>query len=185
MVASQNNELIAKRWAKALMDLASENEEVSKENILSDLKEVAETINSSEELTNAINNPAVSVEEKQIVICKLFQNNVIPIVYNFIFTLNLKKRLNIIGTIADEFQKELEGLKNIARVGITSAIELSGEKKNEIKDRLAEKLHKEIVIDWSVDAGIIAGLIFNINETIVDNSIRHKLENLSKSIMKG
>ena len=181
----QNYELVARRWAKALMELANEDEGISKEDILDDLREVAECIDNSEELSNAINNPSISTEEKQIIMCKLFQNNVMPIVYNFLFALNLKKRLNIIGSIEDEFRKELEKFKNIVRVNVTSAIELNDDKKNEIRNRIAEKLHKDVVVDWGIDADIIAGLIFNIDETIIDNSIRHKLDNLSKNIMKG
>ena len=182
--AKQNNELIAKRWAKALMELANENEGISKEDILDDLREISENINASEELSNVINNPSISTEEKQIVLCKLFQNKLMPIVYNFLYALNLKKRVNIIDSIADEFQKELEDMKNILRVNVTSAIELNGDRKNEIRNKIAEKLHKDIIVNWGVDADIIAGLILNVNETIIDNSIRHKLESLSKNIIK-
>ncbi len=181
----QNYELTAKRWARALMELASENEGMSKEDILDDLREVAENIEKSTDLSGVINNPSISTEEKQIVICRLFQNKVMPIVYNFLIALNLKKRLPIIGTIADEFQKELEDAKNIVRVDVTSAIELNDDKKREIRNKIAEKLHKDVIVNWGVNSDIIAGLVFNIDETIIDNSIRHKLENLSKSIMKG
>lgn len=181
----QNCELVAKRWAVALMELALENENVSKEDILDDLREVASTIDSSEELSNVINNPSISTEEKQIVLCKLFQNNIMPIVYNFIYVLNLRKRMNVISAIADEFEKELERVKNITRINITSAIELNNERKEEIKSKISEKLSKEVVVDWGVDSDIIAGLIFNIDELIIDNSVRHKLEDLSKEIIKG
>ena len=185
MKVSQNSELIAKRWAKALMELANENQGISKEDILDDLKEVDENIQASAELSNAINNPSISVEEKQIILCKLFQNNLMPIVYNFLIALNLKKRVNIIGEIAQEFQKELEGQNNVVRVNVTSAIDLNDDRKNDIRNRIADKLKKDVIIDWTVDNSIIAGLVFNINETIIDNSIRHKLDNLSKKIMKG
>ena len=181
----QNYELVARRWAKALMELANEDEGTSKEDILDDLREVAECIDNSEELSNAINNPSISVEEKQIILCKLFQNNLMPIVYNFLIALNLKKRVNIIGEIAQEFQKELERQNNVVRVNVTSAIDLNYDRKNDIRNRIADKLKKDVIIDWTVDNSIIAGLVFNINETIIDNSIRHKLDNLSKKIMKG
>ena len=108
-----NNELVAKRWALALMELALEDENISKEDILDDLHEIASTIDSSEELSNVIHNPSISTEEKQIVLCKLFQNSIMPIVYNFLFVLNLRKRVNIIAEIAVEFEKELERVKNI------------------------------------------------------------------------
>lgn len=181
----QNCGLVAKRWAKALMELACENENISKEDILDDLREIAETINSSEDLSNVISNPSVSTEEKQIVLCKLFQNSIMPIVYNFLYVLNLRKRLGIISEIATEFEKELEVLKNITRVDITSAIDLTEERKNEVKAKVSEKLNKEVIIDWEVDNDIIAGLIFKIDEQIIDNSIKHKLEDLSKEIIKG
>jgi F-type H+-transporting ATPase subunit delta len=102
-----------------------------------------------------------------------------------LFVLNLKKRLNLISEITDEFEKELEKLKNILRVDITSAIDLSDDKKSEIKARISEKLQKDIKVSWRVDSDIIAGLIFNINDTVVDNSIKHKLDKLSESIIKA
>lgn len=178
-------ELVSKKWAKALIELTSEDENLSKEEVLSDLRSVAETIESSDELSNVINNPSISTEEKQIVICKLFQERIKPIVYNFLFVLNLKKRLNLINDIADEFEKELEELNNIVRVDITSAIDLSDERKTNIKNRIAEKLKKDVKVSWGVDEDIIAGLIFNIDDTVVDNSIRHKLDTLSNLIIRG
>lgn len=177
-------ELAAKKWAKALIELTQEDEGISKEEVLSDLRSAAETFESSEELSNVINNPSISTEEKQIVICKLFQNRIMPIVYNFLFALNLRKRINLIKEITDEFETELEKLKNILRVDITSAITLNDDKKNDIKSRIAEKLQKEIKVNWGVDKDIIAGLIFNINDTVVDNSIKHKLDKLSEKIIK-
>ena len=181
----RNSELVSKRWALALMELAQEDNKISKEDILSDLKTIAETIESSEELSSVINNPSISTEEKQIVLCKLFQEKTLPIVYNFIFVLNLRKRVGLIGEIAKEFEKELDKIKNITHVAITSAIELKDERKEEIKSKVASKLNKEIVVDWGVDEDIIAGLVFNIDETIVDNSVRHKLEDLSKEVIKS
>ena len=178
-------ELASKKWAKALIELTQEDEGISKEEVLSDLRDVAENIENSEELKNVINNPSISAEEKQIVISKLFQNRIMPIVYNFLFALNLKKRMNLISEIADEFEKELEELKNIVRVDITSAIDLSDERKNDIRNRIAEKLQKDVKVSWGVDADIIAGLIFNINDTVVDNSIKNKLDKLTEKIIKG
>lgn len=185
VVKFKDSELIAKRWASALIELALEHDGISKEEILDDLIEVNKIIESSKELADILNNPSVSTEEKQVVLTKLFKSNVMPIVYNFIISLNAKGRLAILGAIAEEFRKELENLKNILRVEITSAIDLSNDKKNEIRNKIADKLKKDVVPEWNVDSDIIGGLIFTIDETIIDNSIRHKLENISKTIIKG
>ncbi len=184
-IQQKGSELIAKRWAKALMDLAGEEGGVSKEDILANLRDVNENISSSKELAEMLVNPVVSQEEKLAVLTKLFQSRVMPMVFNFLTVLNSKNRLGYLAAITDEFQRELEELKNIVRVSVTSAIDLSEDKKNSIRNRLAEKLQKDVIPEWFVDSGIIGGLIFNINETIVDNSIRHRLENLGKQIIKG
>ena len=184
-VKDKNCELVAKRWALALMELAQEDVNISKEDILDDLREISEVINSSEDLSNVINNPSVSTEEKQIVLCKLFQNSIMPIVYNFLFVLNLRKRVSIISDIAVEFEKELEKVKNITRVNVTSAIELNDERREEIKTKISKKLNKNVIVEWGVDDDIIAGLVFDIDELVIDNSIRSKLEDLSKTMTKG
>jgi len=176
----KDSELVARRWAKALMELALEDEGISKEDILDDLREVNENIESSAQLSEVLNNPSISTEEKQIVLSKLFETSLMPIVFRFIKTLNSKGRLGILPAIAEEFRKELEEIKNIQRVAITSAIELSDDKKNEIRNKLADKLKKDVIPEWNVDSGIIGGLIFNFNETIIDNSVKGKLNNINK-----
>ena len=181
MANTKTSELVAKRWAHALMELTLEDSGISKEDVLKDVRDVSESIDASEELKTVINNPSVSTEEKQVVICKLFEGKVMPIVYNFLFVLNLRKRLGIISDIADAYEKELEDIKNIVRVDVTSAIDINEDKKDEIESRISEKLHKDVVVDWTVDSDIIAGLVFNINDTVIDNSIQHKLSELSKT----
>ncbi|MCQ2753445.1 MAG: ATP synthase F1 subunit delta [bacterium] len=183
-IKDKNSELVSKRWAKALIELVQEDENISKREVLENLKEISETFESSEELSSVINNPSVSVEEKQVVLCKLFQDKVLPIVYNFLFALNLKKRAGLIPAITEAFSKELDEIENISRVNIVSAIELSDERKEEIKTRVAEKLKKEVIVDWDVDNDIIAGLIFKVDELTIDNSVRQKLDDLSKNLMK-
>ena len=177
-------ELASKKWAKALIELAQEDENLSVEKVLSDLRYISEVLDESVELSMVMNNPSVSTEEKQIVICKLFQDKVSPVVYNFLFVLNLKNRMNIISEIAEDFEQEYEKLKNIVRVDITSAINLSEERKSDIKIRVAEKINKDVKVNWKVDADIIAGLVFNVNDTVVDNSIKHKLDKISESIIR-
>ena len=75
-IKDKNCELVANRWAKALMELACEDENISKEDILDDLNEISETINSSEELSEVINNPSISTEEKQKLIAENIREGV-------------------------------------------------------------------------------------------------------------
>ena len=185
IIKDNNSELVAKRWAKALIDLAREDESLSLDAVSDDLDKVVSTMQSSSELMEAFNNPSVSKIEKQIILSKIFQDKINSLVYNYLFNLNLRQRVNLLPQIKDEFLKELEILKNVVRVDVISAFELSDDKKNYVNERLAEKLDKNIITNWQIDENIIAGLVFNINDLVIDNSVRHKLEKLSKEIIKG
>ena len=178
------SELAAKRWAKALLELTSEDASLSGEEVLKTLRDVAVTFNSSDELRSVINNPSISVEEKQIVLSKMYQDKIIPIVYNFLYALNLRKRLSIIDSIANEYEKELEQLNNVVRVNVVSAVDINESKKEDINKKLVKKFNKEVKTNWDVNIDIIGGLFFNVNGTVVDNSIRHRLEELSDNIIK-
>ena len=56
--------------------------------------------------------------------------------------------------------------------------------KNRLKQKLEEKLKKSVMINFEQDAEIIAGLVIRIGDSVIDNSLRHKLEDLSKEMIK-
>ena len=59
MADNQRSELAAKRWAKALIELINEDSSLSKDQILQDVSDIAETIETSEQLSSVILNPSV------------------------------------------------------------------------------------------------------------------------------
>ena len=88
----QNYKAIAKRWASALMELANEDANISKDDVLKNLKDIVDTINSSQELINVINNPSVTTEEKQTIISKIFHINIVYLkqkggIFSFLYKL--------------------------------------------------------------------------------------------------
>ncbi len=177
-----NNELAANRWAKSLFELSRE-EGLSGEAVLASLNEIVETINASSDLKALFVNPVVTVEEKQSIIEKVFGDSLLHTVKNFMMVLALHKRLGLIEDILEEYKKELNKCENIIRLKVTSAVELDDAKREDLKNRIIEKLSKNADIKWEVDSSIIGGLIFNIDGTIIDDSISTKLNNLCKKII--
>ena len=177
-----NNELVANRWAKSLFELAGD-EGVTREGVLDNLKDIVDTVNASSDLKALFVNPIVTVEEKQDIIEKVFGQSLPLTVKNFLMVFALRKRLGLLEDILEEYKKELNKCENIVRLKVTSAVELDDAKREDLKNRIIEKLAKNADINWDVDSSIIGGLIFNIDGTIVDDSIRTKLNNMSKRIM--
>lgn len=177
-----NNELVANRWTKSLLELSFDGD-LSKEKVYQELTDIVDTVNASVELKELFVNPVVTVEEKQNIIEKVFGNVLSPTVKNFLLVLAMRKRLGLLESILEEYKKELNKCENIVRLAITSAVEVSHYKREDLKQKIEEKLHKEADIRWNVDESIIGGLIFDIDGTIVDGSLATKLSNLSKRII--
>lgn len=177
-----NNELVASRWAKSLLELSSDDG-LTTEVVHSQLTDVVDTVNASEDLKELFVNPVVTVDEKQNIIEKIFGEALSPTLKNFLKVLALRKRLGLIEDILEEYRKELNKCENIVRLTVTSAVEINEEKREDLRNKIVEKLSKSADIKWSVDNSIIGGLVFDIDGTIVDDSLNTKLNNLCKRII--
>ncbi|MBE7709936.1 MAG: ATP synthase F1 subunit delta [Cyanobacteria bacterium SIG32] len=175
MIISQT----AKTYAKGLV-LTTQNGATSCDAILEELNNVKNIIKSSDDLNGVLNSPAVTTEQKLLIIQDIFQNKVSENTFNFLKLLAEKNRFNEFAQIIEAFKQELDIINGIQRVQVVSAIELTEEYKQKIITKLSEKLNKTIITDWQIDDSIIAGLVIKINDDIIDTSIKNKLENLSK-----
>jgi len=180
---NKHNLSIAKRYAKSLVELMFDGEN-NQEEIKGDLKNVKEILNSSPELNSALTNPIVSAYDKEQIINSVFERDTKETTRNFLNLLVEKNRFSLIFQIIEAFDKMLDKINNLAQVSVTGAIELNDNSKEEIENKLKEKLNKEINITYNTDKEIIAGLIYKIEDDVLDTSLKHKLEELKKELIK-
>ena len=63
-------------------------------------------------------------------------------------------------------------------------INLDDNTKQNIKNRLSGKLQKQVNVDWSINPDIIAGLVFIVGDSIIDTSMKSKLQMIGRNIIK-
>lgn len=176
------NKLVSERYAQALLELVSDN--LSKEDILKELLDITESVKSSGDLNKVMTSPVISNDEKKNVISKLFENTTNKVILNFLKLLVDKNRFSMLESITKEYKNEINRLNNLLSINVTSAIYLTEDEKSAIKDKLSNILNKNIELEWATNPDIIAGLVFEVGDNIIDNSLRHKLQDLSRNIMK-
>ncbi len=174
----------AKTYADALIKM-SQDGLMAYDDILKDLETVTEIIKSSADLKNVLVTPAVPTEQKLEIINDIFNSQINQNILNFLKILAEKKRFNEFEEIIEAFKQELDEINNVKRITVISAIDLSEEYKQKIINKLQEKLNKTIYAEWQKDEAVIGGLIIHIDDNVIDTSIKNKLENLSKNIIKG
>ena len=174
---------IAKNYANALIKLAEDNV-VSYDEILKNLETIKEICENSEDLCRIFNNPAISNEIKYSIIDSVFIKDINPKLINFTKILVEKGIFNEIAGITKAYNNELDKINKIQRVIVTSAIPLDEDTKQRITEKLQIREQKNIIADWQIDEDIIGGLVVQIDDNVIDSSLKNKIENLSKNIIK-
>lgn len=174
--------LTAKNYADALVKLGQENV-ISYDDILNNLEIISEICSKSKDLTDVLENPAISDETKFSIIDEVFTKSVNEKIRDFLKILIEKKRFKELEGIVAAYQEELDKINNLQRVEVISAIELDDNSKQKIIDKLQNRLQKNVIAQWQTDEEIIGGLVVKINDDVIDSSLKNKLENLSKNII--
>ena len=149
---------ISKIYAKALMDIATENN--SYDSILNQLQEIKAVLDNSEDLMVVLANASIATAKKIEIINDVFAGKVDNGVLNFLKLIIEKNRFNEFEFIINSYSEMLDQKANKKIVEIVSAVKLNFEAKTNVLFKLEHKLNCEIVPDWQVDENIIAGLIF-------------------------
>jgi len=180
---AEKSSLAAKRYSKALIEL-SKNGSMDNKAIFNQLLFIQEVLASSNDLKNVLNMPQISINTKKEILNKIFEPHIDKTMLNFLNVLLEQNRFNEFDEIINSFNEELDSIENLNRVKIVSAVELTGEQKDKLKNKLQEKLSCNVEATWEIDPQIIAGLIINYDGNVVDMSLRNKLKDLNKNIVR-
>ncbi len=168
----------AKRYAEALMELSCDT--LSYDKIYEDLNFVLNTISQNQDLADFLNSPPVSKADKKDVLAKIFKGKIEEPVLSFLFLLNENSRLGILRDIFSAFKNFVDEEKNIINADIISAVELNEVQKQNLVSKLQNKTGKAINPEYKLDNTIMGGFIIKINDTVIDLSLKNRIENLKK-----
>ncbi len=164
----------AKRYAQALLKL--EGKDFSQ-----NLEDISKLMKENQEFKSFIEHPVINVIEKKQTFKELFENKIDNEIINLMYVLIDNSRLKILPTICDVYKHEFEKKKDIIRATVESAVELTDSEKHDLNHKLNVKFSKNIKIDYSINTDLIAGFIIQIEDNIIDLSLRAKFNKLKKA----
>jgi len=168
----------SKRYAQAVFEIALEAGEM--ERWQSDLEEMVQTVK-DEDIRAFLESPKVHFEAKSKLLSE-HMKGVKPLVLNLVLILIGRGRLDIIGEIADEYQRLLKSSRGIELAEVTTAIPLNKEDEQKLARQLGRIVGKKVEVKWDINPGIIGGFIARIGDRLLDGSTRGKLAALKKEM---
>ena len=70
-------------------------------------------------------------------------------------------------------------------VSITSAVELDEAVVKQLVDRIAEQTDRKVEVTSEVDPDILGGIVVQVGNSVLDASVRNRLEQLRKQVVKA
>ena len=85
--------------------------------------------------------------------------------------------------IGREFEKLLEEHKGLIKARVTTAVDIENDYKELLVRKLEDVTGKKIRLVHSIDDKIIGGIIVQLNNKIIDRSVRFQLSTLKHDLM--
>lgn len=175
--------LVSKTYGEALFELAVEEgkEDVLLEEILA-LKNI---LDENPDFGKLMNHPKILKEEKLNVLEEVFKGRVSSELLGFLHMVVLKDRYGEIHEILDYFVDEVKKVKGIGVAYVTTPIELGESKKKEIEQKLLDTTKfKAMEMHYALQEDLIGGMVIRIGDRVVDSSVKTKLYELQKELLK-
>ncbi len=168
----------SKRYAQAVFEIALESDEL--ERCQSELEEIVRVV-SDKDLRAFLESPKIHFAEKSKLISGQLKK-MSALSLNLVYLLIVRGRLDMIGEIADEFQRLLNSHHGIEIAEVTTAVPLDKGEEQKLARQLGRIIGKKIEVRSEVDSGIIGGFVARIGDRLLDGSTRSKLAALKKEL---
>ncbi len=172
---------IARRYAKALFHLTSSKELLKHR--AEDLKQFADMLVKNPQAKLFFSSPQFTREKKENFLKKIFGKETDHQFLTFLCFLLEKRRFNYLPDIAKEFNQMVNQTLDFLEGVLITATPLDAAFKERIQKNLEHIYQKKLSLKEQVDPTLIGGGILIIGNTLLDFSIKHKLEKLKDDLV--
>ena len=174
----------AERYSLALYELANESSLLKQ--VEDQSLSILDLISSSKDFFNLIKDPTSSQQDLLKVINNISENNKFEnLLKNFLSFLITKRRFFYVEQILKSFIETCSKKRGELKAELKSAKELSSEEITKINDELTQNFSSKIKLNYKHDKSLIGGLVVQVGSTMVDTSIKNKLQQIENRMIEA
>ncbi len=175
-------EELAQVYARSLFEVAREQGKLDE--LREQLAQFADALDQTRDLAVFFFSPYFSTKEKQEGLGRLL-DGADQALLNFLGLLIENHRMPVIFRIRHEYERLWDEENRTLPVEITSAIELDPTMTEGLGRRIGESAGRKVTLAARVDPDILGGIVVRVGNSILDASIRNRLEQLRRHVAQG
>ena len=172
-------EELAQVYSRALFEVAEEHGNLDE--VREQLGQFADALQEQRELAVFFFSPYFSTQEKEEALERML-SGADERFENFLRLLIENHRMPVIYRVRREFDGLWQEANKLLPVEITSAIELDKATVRTIADKIGEGTGRKVELSTRVDPDILGGIVVRVGNSILDASIRNRLERLRRQV---
>lgn len=169
---------VARRYANAFLQIGIEQNILDR--ILEDVLTIYDTIQNSRELKLFLRSPIIKSDEKRTALNAIFDSSVEPLTMQFLELITKKGRENLIEQIMKAFIDLYKKYSGIIDIDVFTAMEMPDSTRADLKKALEQTTRLKVDLNYNKDSGLIGGMAVRIDDTVIDGTIKHKIDQLRK-----
>ena len=147
-----------------------------------ELHAVARAIESNDALRTTLSDQAIPAELRQGIVEDLLGSRANPVTTSLVSFVVGAGRGRELPAIIDAFIATAAESRAEAVAEVRSAVPLDDDQRNRLAAALSKETGKKISVQVTVDPSVIGGIVATIGDTVIDGSVRRRLEQLKESV---
>ena len=175
-------ELVSKRYASALFELAFEEQKHHK--VQEELAFIRSCIEDEPSFFELLKSPLITADEKKDIISNIFRDRVCMEVLNFQYIIIDKGREAYIKDIVNEYILLVDSVQNKVDAVAITAVPMEKQDLLMLQANLSKSSGKNIQLQNQVDPTIIGGVLVKIGDKVIDGTIKNRLATMQEQLSK-
>jgi len=167
-------------YAAALLEIAKA--EGNLDTVEDELFRVARTIESNEALRSTLTDQAIPVDRRQKIVEALLDGKASPVTTALVSFVVGAGRSRNLPEIIDWLVARAADERREAVAEVRTAYPLDDQHRQKLADALSKATGKHVSLKVVVDPTVMGGVIATIGDTVIDGTIRHRLDQLRESL---
>jgi len=176
-----DNASIARPYAKAIFDLAQENDAFA---AWSETLTKLAAISQDADFANLVNDPKVSSDQVTSLLKELTADGLPSGGENFINLLVSNDRTLALAEVKQQFTALVAKAQATVNAEVVTAMALNDRQKEALSSALEQRLGLKVKLRETVDNSLVGGAVIKAGDLVIDGSAKGRIEKLTSALMR-